>query len=73
MAIYQRVISDIVSNTGIRAISESQHSKIENILKNFDLNIDDKINAIMEELRLRGTLYRKDIREAIDFYIEFLS
>jgi len=68
MTIYQRIISDIVCETGIRSISDSQSSKIENILKDCDLEIDEKITSIMEALRLRGSLYRKDVSDVIDLY-----
>lgn len=65
----QFIISDIVRNTGINAISEREQESVSLILQDEDLSNEDKTTIIMDELRLRGSLYRKDIFETLELYI----
>lgn len=72
MKIIESIISSIIRNTGINGITDSQRESLIVILKNEDFSIDEKIDLSMQELNLKGSLFRKDIYNAIEFYLEFI-
>lgn len=68
MTTTERIIADIFSKTGIEATNEREQADVKSIIEDDNLSNEDKTSLIMEELRLRGSLFRKDIFQVLEFY-----
>ncbi len=68
MTTTERIIRDIFEKTGIEATNEREQSDLKAIVEDEEISNEDKTSLFMEELRLRGSLYRKDIFSVLEFY-----